>query len=162
MTAAHGGSDTLEALANSAGVSEYLMRYLKARGLVSVGAVALLSSQAEEFSRTLLEPLASGWGSPVTYQVSADELPIAKATLLFLRELCIESRQRAAAAIAAASPQPVVAASGAAAATPTKVPTELPAGEWQKMVSRYNSQQLGGRDRCFPEAELVGAESIPL
>ena len=32
--------------------------------------------------------------------------------------------------------------------------------EWQRMVARYNSQQIGEGDRVFPEAELVGADGI--
>ena len=40
-----------------------------------------------------------------------------------------------------------------------KAPTELAVGEWHKLVLRYNKQQIGGRDRIFPESELVGAES---
>ena len=160
MAGAGGQPDTLESLANSAGVSSYLVRYLTARGLVSIGAVALLASTAEEFSRTLIEPLATGWGSPDQFTIAADELPIAKATLLYLRELCIESRHRASAALATHAPAIAPSSASTAPASAPKAPTELAPGEWHKMITRYNKQQLGGRDRAFPEAELVGAEGI--
>ena len=48
----------------------------------------------------------------------------------------------------------------AASSAPVKPPSDLPPGEWKKLVTRYNQQQIGGRDRVFSEALLLGAEHI--
>ena len=119
-------------------MSQYLVRYLKERGLVSVGAVALLAPDAEQFSRTLVSFLESGWAGSVTYKLTPEELCIAQANMKYLRELCLEEQETAAlasrvsAAVAAIPSVPGPAASN-------KPPSDLEAGEWQKMITRYNS-----------------------
>ena len=155
MTVAARAHD-LPALVSKAGVSDLCARYLTERGLRIVGAIALISAD----QATFVEPLASGWqGAAETFRLTTEEYPIGKATLLYLRELCIEQRQHESAAAAAAIALPLPAAPSAAAA-PVKAPTDLAPGEWKKLVTRYNQQQIGGRDRVFPEALLLGEEAI--
>ena len=118
--AAHVAPASLDALALKAGVSPYLIKYLRERGLVSVGAVALLSPDADHFSRTLVSPLETGWAGSQTYQLTSEEVCIAQANMKYLREFCLGSRRR-----------PLSPLAGSVA----KPPSELPAGDWQPMCS---------------------------
>ena len=73
--AAHAAPASLDTLAVKAGVSPYLIKYLRERGLVSVGAVALLSPDPDHFSRTLVSPpLKTGWAGSQTYQLTSEEV----------------------------------------------------------------------------------------
>ena len=74
----------------------------------------------------------------------------------YLRELCLEARQPLASSIGAA----VASMPAVTPPSVTKPPAELPAGEWQDMVQRYNGQQINGRDRRFPEYLLLAAEQL--
>ena len=60
-------------------------------------------------------------------------------------------------AVTAAQP---VASGPAASSTEDKVPKSLAAGKWTQMITHYQGQQIGGRDRIFPVHELLGTESI--
>ena len=97
----------LPGLIAKAGVSDLCARYLTERGLRSIGAIALISQDAAAFVQAIVDPLASGWqGAAETFKLTAKEWPIGKATLLYLRELCIEQRKHESAAAAAALPGP--------------------------------------------------------
>ena len=65
-----------------------------------------------------------------------------------------------ASAAPASSVPPTSTAGGSGAVATDKVPKTLPAGVWSKQVTKYNSEQLRGRDRSFPEELLLGAEVV--
>ena len=154
--------DTLASLGARAGASDLLMRYLTDRGITSIGAMSLLAPDVDTLVKALVDPLQVGFqGANEIFRLTAEELPIGKAILLYLRELCIESRQRDAQAMAAVAP-PVggLLSQTAAVASPPKVPTELAPGEWQRMIGHYNGQKVDARERVFPESMLLGADAV--
>ena len=159
MTVA-GRSTDLATLVAKAGVSDYCARYLAERGLKSVGATALISADAATFTQTIIDPLSVGWQGTELFKLKPEEWPIGKATLLCLRELCVEQRQQETAAAAAACVPAAPAASTTPAAAPAKPPSDLAPGEWKKLIQRYNNQKIDGRDRVFPESLLLGAEAV--
>ena len=86
--------------------------------------------------------------------LTGEEVCIAQANIKYLRELCLEARQQDGSGGGGRHMSAVVPPSVA------KPPSELPAGDWQRMVQRYNGQQVNGRDRRFPDYLLLRAEQL--
>ena len=86
--------DSMEALAKQAGAGAVVTSYLQARGILSVGTLAMLAKDDESFERDIIQPLLNGYdtGSGVL-ELSAAEKPIARAVLLYMFSLAKESRQ---------------------------------------------------------------------
>ena len=155
--------NTLDDLAHEAAAGKELRRYLEARGIKAVATLALIATSEDELSKTLIEPLLSGWKLPEGdfIRLPADEHPIARAIMTHMWMLAKQSWQAAIVAATPPAPSAAVAASPSTASTTSdKVPKTLPPGTWQTLVRAYNSTQLHGRDRSFPVEELLGAECV--
>lgn len=93
--------------------------------------------------------------------VTENEKPIAQAVL---KHLWLEAKnawklQMSAIASIATMPSTTTSTpSTAGTAAEEKIPKQLPAGVWSKLIQEYQQQQVGGADRIFPTIELLGAE----
>lgn len=153
----------LSDVAGEAAASTEVRNYLTARGITTVGTLALVATDEQSFKTTVIEPLLAGWrhgGSAIS--LSEPEKPIATAMLLHMwgvaRRHWAHSMLIAPASTSstATSPTPPVPKSSA----DDKPPKTLPAGVWGQLVTKYNKIQLNGVDRAFPAQEILGAESV--
>ena len=156
--------DKLDQIADEAAAGSDVRRYLDLRGIKAVATLALIAADETELERTLIAPLLAGWkltnGDCIKLQT--DEHPIAKAIITHMWMLARQSWQGAMAVPIPKAPSvaPLAAATSAAASSTEKVPKTLPPGVWMQLVRAYNMVQLHGRDREFPVAEVLGAESV--
>ena len=131
--------------------------------------LALIAADDDAFQRKLLQPLLSGFtkGSE-TVTLEEGEKAIAEAVFRHMwQEAKMWWAQRQASMATPGSSSTTVAPptgpSLPATSVPTsgdKIPKSLPAGVWSQQVNKYNSEQLRGRDRAFPETMLLGAEVV--
>ena len=158
-----GGTPSLDDLADEAAASSTVRSYLKLRGIVTVGTLALVAADESQLQKVLIDPLLSGWkdGTTVT-SVPDGEKPIAQAMLLHLWSLARSQWQRSASNhMNTPVAQPAAGtASSPAESKEEKIPKTLPNGVWGSLLSKYNGAQLHGRDRQFPVKELMGAEVV--
>lgn len=155
---------SLSDLLQQAGADEVTCGYLQARGLSSVGTFALIARDHESLRKILIQPLLQGFkkGDQVFELDDADK-PVAEAVLLTVWD---EANQVWKKHLAATGPQNLPGTPAPATApssshsTEDKPPKTLPHGVWTAAIQRYNSVQIQGIARRFPEKELLGAESI--
>ena len=153
----------MDALASQAGAGSIVRRYLEARGIRSVGTLAMVARDEDGFEEAIVRPLASGFDHPEgRLELTTDEVPIARAVLLYMFHLARETRQATVAATASPSvPTAASAVAGGAKTTATeKAPRTLPPKVWSEAVNRYNEITVAGCKREFPVRRLLGAESI--
>lgn len=162
---------SLQELADAAGAGSDITRYLELRGIKAIATLALIAKDDDSFQRNLVQPLFAGFTkSGDTVRVPEDERPIAEAVL---KHMWTEAKLWWVRRQAQLTPGPAVPAGALPTAsqalmtgantTPLatdKIPKTLPANVWSQQVSKYNSIQVNGRDRVFPEAMLLGAESV--
>ena len=153
---------TLQDLAHDAAAGVTVTAYLDARGVKTVGTLALQSRDEDELHKVLIQPLFDGWkkddGTILTLPES--EKPIAKAVLLHMWSVARVCWNKAMTTASPAPSAPGGSAPSATSATEDKVPKTLAPGKWTSMVTAYQAQQVGGKDRVFPTIELVGTESV--
>ena len=155
----------LEDLLNEAAAGPDIKKYLLARGIKTIGTLALVAKDEEALARHIITPLTSGWGSGSdAVTIPRDEQPIAAAVLLHAWTLARTSWAKTLAA-STPSPGPATPASLSLGASPTstsesKVPKNLPAGKWTELVNSYNAVTVAGRPRSFPVREILGAECV--
>ena len=145
---------TLEAIASKAGAGTVLLRYLKERGILSVGALALVATDVAAFKEIVCQPLIRGWQqSPTSEKIELQECerPVPEAS-----PRRMERAPRVPAA--AGSAQPAIAT--ATSSSDSKVPKHLPPGEWTRLIERLNGVTLAGERRSFPVHEILGAEAV--
>ena len=102
-----GNGDSMDALASQAGAGSSVRAYLEARGITSVGTLAMVARDEDGYEEAIIRPLMAGFTTPAgRLELSAEEQPIARAVLLYMFNLAREARQAAAIATtpAAASP----------------------------------------------------------
>ena len=157
---------TIEDIANEAAASPAVREYLSARGIQTIGTLALLAPDEAHLVKTLVEPLFSGWKTDSNViKLSDAEKPVAHAMILHMwhvaRAQWLKSHQNCAnAAQAAPTPGQTAATAPADKDKEDKIPRALPAGVWSKLLQAYNQEKLHGRERQFPVRELMGAECI--
>ncbi|CAE7417574.1 DNMT3A, partial [Symbiodinium microadriaticum] len=158
-----GNGDSMDALASQAGAGSSVRAYLEARGITSVGTLAMVARDEDGYEEAIIRPLMAGFTTPAgRLELSAEEQPIARAVLLYMFNLAREARQAAAIATtpAAASPSSVTASAVSKQASSEKAPRTLPPKVWTEAVNRYNEVTVAGCKREFPIKRLIGAESI--
>ncbi|OLP86253.1 DNA (cytosine-5)-methyltransferase 3A [Symbiodinium microadriaticum] len=162
MTSSSAG-DSMDALASQAGAGSVVRKYLEARGIRSVGTLAMVARDEDGFEDAIVRPLVSGFDHPDgRLELTAEEAPIARAVLLYMFHLAKETRQ----ATAAVATTPGTPASSPAVAGGTKTnatekaPRTLPPKVWSEAVNRYNEITIAGCKREFPVRRLLGAESV--
>ena len=85
---------TKEELARRAGAGTVVQRYLKERGIWSVGALSMLARDDDAFAEAIIEPLLRGFGTGhEMLELSEVERPIAKALLLYMFHLAREAHR---------------------------------------------------------------------
>ena len=156
---------TMDELARQAGAGDTVRAYLEARGILSVGTLAMVARDEASYDTTVIAPLLQGFQTSAgMLELPEVEQPIAKAVLLYMWNLAREAR--AAAGTQNAAPTPAGAqsssptASGTTRSTEEKAPKTLPPKVWQEAVAKYNAVCVGGVPREFPIKKLVGAESV--
>lgn len=147
---------------DEAAASQEVRDYLKSRGILTVGTLALLASDEATLQNVLIDPLLAGWrqaGASILLQES--EKPIATAMIRHMWGVC---RRHWTASMAhtptSSTPASTSTPSTSKPAADDKPPKTLPAGVWGTLVNNYNKIQLDGRDRVFPTHILVGAEGV--
>ena len=154
--------DSMDALASQAGAGSTVRAYLEARGVTSVGTLAMTAKDEDGYETAIIQPLLAGFDTAAgRLELSTDEQPIARAVLLYMFSLAKESRQASASAAAPATRAPSsspVASDGKSASE--KAPRTLPPKVWTDAVNRYNEVTVAGCKREFPIKRLIGAESI--
>ena len=75
---------TIQDLATDAAAGTTLQEYLESRGIRTPATLALLARDEEDFDRTLIQPLFSGWSKSdgSRLEVPEAEKPIARAMML--------------------------------------------------------------------------------
>ena len=156
-------TQSLSDLGQEAGAGAYVMDYLLARGIKTMGTLALIATSPEQLQTTLVAPLLAGFtkGS-VTINLQDDEKPIAAAVILQMwQEARLRWNTRQTSVAAPAAPNPSGPSAPASASTGgDRAPKILPPQVWSDQVSRYNRITLDGKPRKFPEMELLGAEQV--
>ena len=156
---------TMDELARQAGAGDTVRAYLQARGILSVGTLAMVARDDASYESTIIEPLLRGFPTDGgMLELPEVEQPIAKAVLLYMWNLAREARA------AAITPSPSSAPSGPPASNSSttgssrsaeeKAPKTLPPKVWQEAVAKYNAVCVGGIPWEFPIKKLVGAESV--
>ena len=153
---------TIQDIATDAAAGPVLVEYMALRGIKTPATLALLAQSESELERVLVQPLLNGWtkDDSTVLSLSENEKPIAKAVFLHMWQV---ARQYWTKQMAASVPSPTVTPAASAASSSSgesKVPKTLAPGKWTAMITAYQSQQLGGRDRVFPVNELLGTESV--
>lgn len=152
---------TLDDVCNDAAAGPELRRYLRERGIATIGTLALLAVTADDLDKKLVQPLMQGWQeSTPLISLKESEKPIAAAILRHMWALA----KKAWADMMQANVPGVGSTQAAATAAVDKggdrVPATLPAGERNKMVGNFNNILLNGRSRNFPVEQLLGAEKV--
>jgi len=148
--------DTLD----EAGIDDATKAYLVARSIGRIGTVALLAKDTDDFHSKVTDKFLTGDTIAGFEHKAAGNNDVLRACMAHLFEECC--------LLYSASRQPPPAVQGSVQQAPaapsavnnTKVPKELPAGVWNQQLSRYNQITVGGQSRRFPEAMLIGAESV--
>ena len=152
-----------------AGAEKELTDYLAAKSITRVATMALLTKTADEACNKIAEALITGTMVGIVKHSWTGDHDVLRATVSHLWEECTNQWK---ANQAYAQQQIAITAATASAATPPgtataspgiqnrKVPKELPDGIWTQQIMKYNAAQINGVNRKFPEAELVGAETV--
>ena len=155
---------SLQDIAADAAAGPTLIDYLTLRAIRTPATLALLANNEDALEKTLIQPLFQGWAKPdgSTLEIPDSEKPIAKAMLLHMWQLSKQCWMKTMAAATPPTSPTLTTGTSAASASPAdeKVPKTLASGKWTQMLTAYQSQQLGGRDRVFPVNELLGSEPI--
>lgn len=153
---------TLADVADEAAASQDVRDYLRCRGIMTVGTLALIAADEPTFRSTLIDPLMSGWRSgTTTINLAEAEKPIATAMLLHMWGVC--KRHWADSMVshrASTTTTPSTSTPAAKSTADDKPPRTLPPGVWGTLVNSYNKVQLDGRDRAFPTQIVLGAEGV--
>ena len=168
MVVASGALLSLADLAAAAGAGQEISNYLDARGIKAVATLALIAKNEESLMRNLIQPLMGTYTKgALTITLQPEEQPIAEAILRHMWQearMWWQKRQADMAAASQAPAAPIIASAvggvASQAAAPDKVPKSLPPGVWSQQVIKYNKITLNGRERRFPEQQLLGAESV--
>ena len=154
-------SGTMDEIARQAGAGDTVRAYLEARGILSVGTLAMVARDEASYETTIIEPLLRGFSTDSgKLELPEVEQPIARAVLLYMWNLAREARA------AASAPSPSSAPSGPPASSPTtagasrtsdeKAPKTLPPKVWQEAVAKYNRMRRGRPPRV-PHQEVGGS-----
>ena len=155
---------SLTEILDEAAAGRDLRRYLGLRGIKTIGTLALLAADEDQFQKNLIDPLMASFGTGSDrVHLPEEEKPIARAVLLHTWSLAKSSWARYMAPLVPAVVAPSSGGTSAAAASGTserKVPRALPPGKWSELVAAYNNVTLNGKPRSFPVKELLGAETV--
>ncbi|CAE7455635.1 setd6 [Symbiodinium necroappetens] len=158
-------------VADRAGASPEILRYLELRGIKAVGTLAHAAASDTEYRDVVIRPLLAGFGPPdARIEISEQEKPIASAILMYMRNISLEAqRPQSSQPKPSGTVDPDVPATsagtsgsrGASASSydPDKVPKTLPAGVWTQQIQKWESVVIHGVARKFPEQRVIGAES---
>ena len=155
---------TIDEILTEVAAGDDVRRYFEARGLRTVGTLALVAASEEMFTRHVCDPLLNGYTVGTDrITVAESEKPIVRAVLLHACSLAKVSWSRSMTPAPTPTPSAPTVTATTTTGSPnneTKVPKSLPPGKWAELVNAYQNVTLNGRPRHFPLREILGAEPV--